>query len=221
MRTLVIGDIHGCYEELQELLVKAGIGPEDRVVAVGDVVNRGPESPQVLEFFLQRPQTLAVLGNHEWKHLQGGRSDATRITRWQCGEELYARALDWMRGLPFYLTLPEACVVHWGLVPEVRLERQPRDVLLGTAKGEEELARLLGGQAWYDVYAGPPKVVYGHHSWAAGTRRGLTYGIDGGCVYGQELTGLLLPEFELVGVPAREDHWSRLQRDWAERLQSP
>ena len=54
----------------------------------------------------------------------------------------------------------------------------------------------------------------------SGPGQALTFGIDTGCVYGQSLTGLLLPGRELISVPAREDHWARLQREWAGRLQA-
>ena len=50
MNTLVIGDIHGCYDELQTLLDKAGLSSGDKIVAVGDIVDRGPETPEVLGF---------------------------------------------------------------------------------------------------------------------------------------------------------------------------
>ena len=51
MKTFVIGDIHGCFAELQDLLDKAGIAEGDHIIALGDIVDRGPDTPQVLEFF--------------------------------------------------------------------------------------------------------------------------------------------------------------------------
>ncbi len=218
MRTLIVGDIHGCHAELIDLLEAAHIGPEDRVIAIGDVCDRGPESPQVFEFFLSRPNTRSIMGNHEWKHAAGVMGDAQRITRWQCGPELYARALAWMRALPCWLELPEIVLVHWGLEPDVPLEDQHPAVLTGDVPGEMCLTERLGETPWYEAYPGPKPVAYGHHSYAAGARRGLTYGIDTGCVYGQSLTGLLLPGFELVSVPARENHWARTRILWRDRL---
>jgi hypothetical protein len=55
MRTFLIGDIHGCCAELLDLLDKAGLSGDDRIIALGDIVDRGPETPQVLEFFQNRP----------------------------------------------------------------------------------------------------------------------------------------------------------------------
>ena len=218
MQTLVVGDIHGCWGELHALLAAAGIGPADPVIAIGDVSDRGPESPEVLEFFLSRPGATAIMGNHEWKHARGADGLAQRITRAQCGEALYARAVDWMRELPFWRELPEALLVHWGLMPGVAPADQHPAVLTGDPVGEKSLREMLGDVAWYDAYVGPKPVIYGHHSWAAGVRRDLTYGIDTGCVYGQALTGLLLPERRLVSVPARANHWEAVRREWEPRV---
>ena len=60
-RTLIVGDVHGCWEELQELLRAAQIGDGDQVIAVGDIVDRGPDSAKVLEFFRTRPGACAFV----------------------------------------------------------------------------------------------------------------------------------------------------------------
>ncbi|MHB8077877.1 MAG: metallophosphoesterase [Candidatus Krumholzibacteriia bacterium] len=218
MKTIIVGDIHGCHAELLALLDVAGIGAADRIVAIGDVSDRGPESAEVLDFFLTRPNTLSIMGNHEWKHGRGINGLSQRITRAQCGEALYARAVAWMRERPLWLDLPEILLIHWGLMPGVPLEDQHHAVLTGEPAGEMSLREMLGNEAWYDAYPGPKPVAYGHHSWAAGARRNLTYGLDTGCVYGLSLTGLLLPEFQLVSVPARENHWEKTRARWERSL---
>ncbi len=214
MSTLVVGDIHGCWEELQELLAKARVGPGDRVIAIGDVCDRGPQSDRVLEFFLSSPNAASIQGNHERKHLLGINGLPQRITRQQCGPALYERALAWMRSLPYYLDLPEALLVHWGLMPGVPLDEQHPSVLTGEPVGEMSLTGMLGDSPWFNAYEGTKPVVYGHHSYASGVRRGIAYGIDTGCVYGQELTGLLLPEMRLVSVAARQNHWLKIRKAW-------
>ena len=216
MKTLVVGDIHGCWGEFEALLGLAGIGPADRVIAIGDVCDRGPASDRVLEYFVTTPGAAAIQGNHERKHLRGVDGLPQRITRAQCGPGLYARALAWMRDLPLYMELPEACLVHWGVMQGVPLPDQHPAVLTGEPAGEMSLTGMLGSVPWYDAYEGPKPVVYGHHSYASGVRRGLTWGIDTGCVYGQSLTGLLLPDFRLVSVPARENHWLKVRTAWLE-----
>ena len=64
-RTIVIGDIHGCYDELIELLNRVTFAPEDRVVAVGDLTVKGPNSRGVLDLFSNDPRFWSVLGNHD------------------------------------------------------------------------------------------------------------------------------------------------------------
>src|SRR5688572_30959978 len=64
-RTIVVGDIHGCYDELMALIEKAELGEEDRVVAVGDLITKGPKSKEVLELFMTDPRFTTVIGNHD------------------------------------------------------------------------------------------------------------------------------------------------------------
>ncbi len=75
MQTLVIGDIHGCYDELQSLLDKAGLTEDNLIVSVGDCVDRGPETPAVLKFFQEKPNALLIMGNHERKHVRANRHE--------------------------------------------------------------------------------------------------------------------------------------------------
>lgn len=70
MRHFIIGDIHGCYSELRELLIKAGITPEDHVISVGDIIHKGPLEEDTLAYLLRRRNTTVLMGNHEEKHLR-------------------------------------------------------------------------------------------------------------------------------------------------------
>ena len=95
-RRLIIGDIHGCFEELQELLDRAGLSREDEIIALGDIVDRGPASPPVLEFFQTQPNARSLQGNHERKHIRSHRGEikpalSQRITRQQFGERYQDR----------------------------------------------------------------------------------------------------------------------------------
>src|SRR5882762_6770687 len=64
-RTIVIGDIHGCYDELMALLEKADLKDNDRVVSVGDLITKGPKSREVLELFMTDARFSTVIGNHD------------------------------------------------------------------------------------------------------------------------------------------------------------
>src|SRR2546428_5811641 len=69
-RTIIIGDVHGCYFELTALLEEIGIRDEDRLIFVGDLITKGPANREVLEFIRQRRNCESVLGNHEYLLLQ-------------------------------------------------------------------------------------------------------------------------------------------------------
>src|SRR5215467_14747168 len=64
-RRIVVGDIHGCYDELMELLEKIGVGDDDRVFSVGDLISKGPKSREVLELFMSDKRFSTVIGNHD------------------------------------------------------------------------------------------------------------------------------------------------------------
>lgn len=110
MNIFVIGDIHGCFTELQELLDKAGILDDDLIIALGDIVDRGPDSAQVLDFFSNNPSRLSLMGNHERKHVRGARHEVRLalsqiISREEFGAS-YQQALERMGNLPLFLDLP-------------------------------------------------------------------------------------------------------------------
>lgn len=83
-RTLAIGDIHGCYDALHRLVELVALGDDDLVVALGDYVDRGPDSRRVLEFLMQREANgllVALRGNHDQMMCQA-RNDRFKIFSW-------------------------------------------------------------------------------------------------------------------------------------------
>ena len=227
--TFIIGDIHGCYDELQALLDKAGIGDDEPIIALGDVVDRGPASPQTLLFLQQRPFTQVLMGNHERKHMRHARdglklANAQRITITQFAELNlgYTAAVDYMAGLPLYLELPQAILVHGYLEPNVPLPQQRATVLAGTMGGDSYLAKRYG-RPWYELYQGTKPVIVGHRNYNGSdvpfVYRDLIYGLDTNVYKGKALTGLLLPQFRLISVPSRDNHWRSVR--WAYRSVLP
>jgi serine/threonine protein phosphatase 1 len=218
-RTLVIGDIHGCYDEFRALLDKAGPTADDRVIAIGDLINRGPKSAEVLRFFREQthPGISSIMGNMEHKFLRAHRGEtrpsvSLMLTRWQIGPELDA-SVAYMEAMPPYLDLPEATLVHGYWEPGLPLEKQREEVLTGVA-GDFFLDD--SDQPWWALYDGPKPLIAGHRDWS-GVMKPFVYqdrvwGIDTRCVYGGTLTGLWLPDFTLVSVPARRDHWLKFRK---------
>jgi hypothetical protein len=206
-----------------DLLGQAGIGAGDQVLAVGDILDRGPDSARVLDFFAQRAGASSVLGNHERAHRRLLRRPASpadfcqEVTRLQLGPS-YAESIALVKTFARYSELPEALVVHGFWEPRVPLEQQQERVLSGTAWGEKYVAERCG-RPWYELYDGPKPLVVGHREYQDGGRpfvfRDRVFGIDTGCCYGRRLSGLLLPEFRLVSVPARADYWAETCKRYA------
>lgn len=213
--TLVIGDIHGCHAELLDLLDLAGIGDDDLVVSVGDLVDRGPDPGPVVEFFRARERSVVLMGNHERKHVRGVLSYSQQIARLQMGDR-YDDHVNWMATLPYHWESPDVRVVHWGLYPGVPLDEVPEDVRAGTTSGDARLRERFGDRPWYELYTDDKPVVFGHSVVGAEPLviRDRIFGLDTGACHGMRLTGLLLPQLKLVSVPARADHWARVRSEW-------
>lgn len=222
MKHFIIGDIHGCYQELLDLLDKAGLSSNDQIIAIGDLVDRGPQSAEALTFFQQTPNVCSILGNHERKHIRSFRgevepADSQRITRAQIGEADYPAAVAYMDQIPRYLELPDAILVHGFYEPGVPLPEQQETVIVGTLTGERYL-REHYRWPWYELYDGTKPLIVGHRDYTGAMQpliyRECVYGLDTRCCYGGSLTGLLLPDFKLISVPSRGDHWAALQADY-------
>ena len=226
MRTLIVGDIHGCWDEFEALLEHAALSADDQIISVGDMVDRGPESPRVLRFFRDMPNARAIMGNHERKHVRAakGETDPAQsqiITGLQFGDA-YPAALEFMESLPAYLQLDEVDMVHGFFEPGVALQDQRPTVIIGTMSGETYLQKTLDGRPWYEFYDGDKPLVVGHRNYLAApvplvypsAKSARVYGLDTGCVYGGALTGLILPDFRLITVPSRANHWQALQDEY-------
>jgi serine/threonine protein phosphatase 1 len=222
MKRLIVGDIHGCYEEFQELLEKVGLSADDEIISVGDLVDRGPDSPAVLNFFRATPNARAVLGNHERKHVRSFRGEiepalSQVIARQQIGEADYPAACDFMWSLPHWIDLPDALIVHGFFEPGVPVGQQRETVIVGTLSGEDYLRKTYD-RLWYELYDGDKPLIVGHRNYTGSSQpliyQERVYGLDTRCYEGQALTGLLLPEFRIISVPARDNHWARLKRQY-------
>jgi len=206
-RTIVVGDIHGCYDELMDLLEKAEFGEDDRVVAVGDLVTKGPKSREVLELFMTDARFTTVIGNHDlalrrkWNGEDIDLNSAQKETHKELKGEKDAYASFFNR-LPFTIDLGTHMVVHAGLRPNVELYSQTTGDLtrLRTLGGDRESE---DGTPWYHVYYGEKIVLFGH--WPAPEpRRGKkAIGLDTGCVYGYNLTAYVIDTDEFISVRAK------------------
>lgn len=232
----VIGDVHGCLSELLTLLDKLGYTvrsteagydvthPEGRkLVFVGDLGDRGPDTPGVFRLVLgltERGAGYCVVGNHDDKllrFLQGKRVRMTyglQLSVNQLGAEppeLSDRVREFIAGLPSHLVLDSGrlVVAHAGLPAAMhgRMSKTIREfALYGDTTGESDEYGLPVRLDWAANHRGAATVVYGHtpsltHQWVNGC-----ICIDTGCVFGGALTALRWPERELVSVPSTRSY---------------
>ena len=209
-RTIVVGDIHGCYDELMDLLDKVNFAKKDRVVAVGDLITKGPKSREVLELFITDERFSSVIGNHDLalRRHWNGEDVELKPSQKETHKELKDekdRFLPYLNSLPFMIDLRSHLVVHAGLRPNVELQSQTtEDLIQIRTLGEDRESK--DGTPWYDVYDGEKVVLFGH--WPAPEpRRGrMALGLDTGCVYGHQLTAYTIETEKLNSVPARKTY---------------
>jgi Calcineurin-like phosphoesterase len=209
-RTIFIGDIHGCYDELTQLLDKLRLQPDDRVVAVGDLTVKGPKSAEVLDLFANDFRFASVAGNHDLALVRhwGDKNKPLNKAQARAFHELKTqddRYFQYLASLPFFIDLGSHVVVHAGVRPGIPLEKQSSDDLVELRTlGEDRTSRE--GTPWYDAYEGPATVLFGH--WPAPLPRLAAHaiGLDTGCVYGGLLTAYVLESGEFVSVSAAENY---------------
>ena len=209
-RRIVVGDIHGCYDELMELLEKVGIGDDDRVFSVGDLITKGPKSKEVLDLFMTDARFSTVIGNHDLalRRKWNGEEIELKPAQKETHKELKAEKdayVSFFNRMPFMIDLGSHLVVHAGVRPTVELYSQ--------TTSDMTLIRTLGanpesdeGTPWYHVYHGEKVILFGH--WPAPEpRRGRkAIGLDTGCVYGYNLTAYIIEEDEFVTVKAKKKY---------------
>jgi serine/threonine protein phosphatase 1 len=210
-QTIVVGDIHGCWDELRRLLDKCRLSDADELISVGDLVDRGPAPVEVVRFFMERPRSYAVVGNHEDKHMRIARGEpiesrAQTICKGQLGD-FYETAIRWFSTLPLFLEREGTVIVHAGLVPNVSLGQQPRNALL---RGRMPWMRNNFDPArhWTEFYSDARSVIYGHTIRDVVEPLNNTWAIDTGACHGGKLTALVLPEFRVVQVDSKKNWWS-------------
>jgi hypothetical protein len=219
-RTIVVGDVHGCIDELEAVLAACNWRAGDRLVLVGDLVAKGPDSPGVLALCRARG-ALAVMGNHDahvlrLREVQQGRAEGDgrkpKPEHQQVVDTLTAADWRYLEALPPLLRLgPErpgaadTVVVHAGVVPGIPLPEQDHDCLLTvrSIRDDGTPTKKIKGRPWAEVWQGPEQIVFGHDAVRGLQQYPHATGLDTGCVYGGKLTALLLPERRLVSVPAR------------------
>ncbi len=223
-RCIVVGDIHGCLEEFDELLRTVQYVPGvDRLVLVGDLIDRGPDSVGVVR--RARELNLEVtMGNHEYKFLRWYKGNK-HLDQHDHYSQFSDADVQFINSMPYSIELQDNLwVLHAGVKPWIPLNKQNKDDLLYLRYTDENrkfisLRKISKGEGdgaifWTQFWKGPASVIYGHnvHSQtdplieevAPGVK---CYGIDTGCCFGGKLTALIVDTFEIVQVPAKKIYY--------------
>ena len=229
----IIGDVHGCLEELRELLERLGytFGPDDAVtppagrtaVFLGDLVDRGPDTPGVLRLVMgmvAAGAALCVPGNHDDKLRRKLEGKDVRISHGLAESleqleretpEFGTRVVKFIDGLVSHYVLDDGklVVAHAGMKEALqgRGSRVVREfALYGETTGETDEFGLPVRFNWAAEYRGRANVIYGHTPVLEPEWVNRTMDIDTGCVFGGKLTALRYPENELVSVAAKREY---------------
>lgn len=205
MRTVIVGDVHGCRRELEALLDRIRFSSGDQLVFVGDLIARGPDSLGVLDI-ARRSGALIVRGNHEQKLLDWREDEEVVLGRTHMDVARALRDVDWslLETSSIWLDLPDhgARVVHAGVLPGVAIEKQDPHTLMHIrtvgVRGSKKSSAKAQGIPWASLYAGPPQIVFGHNALSGLQVHPWATGLDTACVYGGRLTAMVLAEGERI-----------------------
>ena len=234
----IIGDIHGCYAELTDLLGKLGYVVDDecgmkhpegrRAAFLGDLCDRGPENVKVLKLVMdmvQKGDAVCVPGNHDvklFRYLSGKNVkmshglDKTIAELDRENEEFREKVKDFINSLVSHYVFDDGNLVicHAGIKEEYigRGSGRIRDFCLyGETTGENDEYGLPVRLDWAADYRGKATIVYGHIPQLEVQKVNRTYCIDTGCVFGGKLSAFRYPEKEIVSVDAGKEYYAPIK----------
>ncbi len=220
---IVIGDIHGCFDEFMALLKQCGYRPGDFFISVGDLMDRGPKSKDVIEWFMVAENAFSVEGNHDNKAKRYWMGRRVKIahglekTLDQCQGMDTAAIAKWIESCPQIIQLPDingkpTYVVHAGVDGKNPMDRQPLENCL--------YARYFGGEGfldesgdiWYTSLDGSYNVISGHmiQKFVFPYLRNYVFLLDGGAYQGGELRALVVEEQKTFRKYSERSFFSKL-----------
>lgn len=199
-RTLYIGDVHGCADELEKIIDAFGFVEGDSLYQTGDIINKGPSMLRCFEL-LEKFNIKTVRGNHEEHLIHMMESDSSTWTEKQrqrfarLSMEEWTKIYNIVKTWPLYLDTPYALLVHAGLEPGKKdLESMNPKVLLSV--------RFWEDKPWFEQVSWEKPVIFGHWAKMGLVNRPGFIGLDSGCVYGRALSAYCPEEDKFYHIPA-------------------
>lgn len=217
-RVIAIGDVHGCIDELQDLLRKCDYRPGDLIVFLGDLVSKGPDSISVVQM-AREIGAIGVRGNHDFEVIRWHQAIKAGVDPPVVGSEHFHIAsgltnadMKWMYSLPWFISSKElgTLFVHAGFVSGIRLAKQNPRLMMNMRSILPDgtvTSKFFNNWPWARLWDGPQTVLFGHDADRGLQQYEHAIGLDTGCVYGGRLTACILPERRLVSVSARREYF--------------
>lgn len=210
-KLIVYGDIHGCYNELEQLRQKINPKKDDTEICVGDVITRGKDSIKTLRY-LQTNNIKSVLGNHEDKiirylaHQKNIKKNPIKLDEDEKNivSQLNAKDIEYLEYMPVFMRFGDITILHGGLQNHQNLDALSKKScakVLRLRFLDENHNFVSYGQEnekstfWADVYDGNQGfVVYGHQKFKEVKVNENALGVDTGCVYGGKLSAAIFED---------------------------
>lgn len=226
-RLIVVGDIHGCFDEFNILLKKIKYDElNDILISVGDFLMKGPKSLETLKFFMESKNCYSVMGNHEYTVLRWYdviNNNFENILDLKIGSEhqLFANILNndqisYLKRLPHIIKFnglyENLIIIHAGINPYYDLQDQkPFDIMhTRNILNKKCIEKISIGEPWVNVLSKIWKsdeiFIFGHDA-TRNLQRGNNFiGLDSACVYGNKLSCLIYPKKDIFSVNANKQY---------------
>ncbi len=215
MSIIIYGDLHGCLKEFQALRAKIDPSEHDTEIIVGDILDRGPDSNELLSYVVEN-QIVSILGNHEYKYirykrhndlfLKTGKKNPMHldVQDLKIFNNISDKEFKYLKSLVFSIKIDKLTVLHAGITNDINLDtatvKELKKTLWIRTLDENQKPLSLDSdhteaKFWTEYYDGNQGIIiYGHQHFKEVKVDQYSIGIDTGCVYGNKLSACIISD---------------------------